>query len=67
MLSALAVPAVKTWPAGQFAVQAVHDVAVPALATKPDVHGVQVRSALILPAMNLFPAGQSVVRTSHGP
>jgi hypothetical protein len=31
--SAVSVPAVKAWPAGQVAVQAVHDVAVPALAT----------------------------------
>jgi hypothetical protein len=30
--SAVAVPAVKAWPVGQVAVQAVHDVAVPALA-----------------------------------
>jgi hypothetical protein len=31
--SAVAVPAVKTWPVGQLAVQGVHDVAVPAPAT----------------------------------
>ena len=32
-LHAVAVPAAKTWPAGQLVDQGVHDVAVPALAT----------------------------------
>jgi hypothetical protein len=61
----VALPAVKVWPAGQVKAQGVHDVAVPALAIKPDVHHVQVRSAVALPAAKASPAGQVAVQGVH--
>ena len=39
-------------------------VVVPAASTKPDVHGVQVRSAVALPAVKASPAGQRRLATS---
>ena len=59
--SAVALPAVKASPAGQLAVQDVHDVwaaAVPAASTKPVAHASHVRSAVALPAVKASPPGQ---------